>query len=498
MQRYIVTLLLTLLPAMASAQVVVLAPPGSPQATPPDVGPRIVKLSLSPAAEPMPALKYELLPPLSQRTPGNAAPYYYRAVLWLSDHQQELDKQYIENQEAWTEGPLDQLDKEQVRKWVQAHRMPLENLKTAVYREYCDWDWRIQDLRGQETIGFILEEVQRARGLARVLQMKARLELAEGKLDEALETLRHGYQLSRDVAQPPLLINALVGVAICRMMNDTLSELIDQPGAPNLYWAIASLPRPMIDFRPALRTEMELPEKLFPFLKDAETAQRTPEEWQKVLVAAYSDLRFLDVNVTSGNSWLDRLGSAAVLARAYPVAKGDLMASGYDPQKLDQMPVAQVVAIQSARVLKYSYHEIFKCMLLDYPDSAIRLSQTNDRLIRDGYLRPGLGQRDPLMLTGLLLPAVANVNVASIRSARDLAALQTLEALRMHLAASGKLPQTLAEISVVPVPKNPATGQPFPYEINGPAATLVVPSLLAPQTADHDAIRYVITADAAP
>jgi hypothetical protein len=499
MQRHIVTLLLTLLPAVASAQVTPPAPAGLPPAPAPDAGPRIVRLSLAAAAEPNPALKYELLPPSTQRTPGNAAPYYYRSILWLSENQKELDKQYLEHEQAWTEGPLDKLDKEQVRKWVQAHRMPLENLRTAVYRESCDWDWRIQDLRGQETIGFILEEVQRTRGLARVLQVKARLEMAEGKLDEALETLRHGYQLSRDVAQPPLLVNALVGVAICRMMNNSLEELIDQPAAPNLYWAIASLPRPMIDFRPSMRTEMELPEKLLPFLKDAETAERTPEEWQKLLVTAYSDLRFLDVNVTTGNSWLDRLGSAAVLARAYPAAKADLMAAGYDRQKLDQMPVAQVVAIQSARVLKYSYHEIFKCMLLDYPDSAIRLKETNDRLIRDGYLRPGLGQRDPLMLTGLLLPAVSNVNVASIRSARDFAALRSLEAIRMHLASSGKLPQTLEEISVVPVPKNPATGQPFPYEVKEQVATLIVPSLLAPGASlERDAIHYVITADAAP
>lgn len=498
MKYSFVPLLLTLLSTVASAQVAVLAPAGPSQATdvPAEVGPRIVMLSLSPAAEPMPALEYELLPSLSQRTPGNAAPYYYRSVLWLSERQQELDEQYIQHEEAWTNGPLDKLDKEQVRKWVQAHRIPLENLKTAVYREYCDWDWRVQDLRGQETIGFVLEEVQRARGLARVLQVKARLEMAEGKLDDALETLRHGYQLGRDAAQPPLLINTLVGAAISAMMNETLVELIDQPGAPNMYWAIAGLPRPLIDFRPALRSEMELPEKLFPFLKDAESVERTPEEWQKLLVTGYRDVELLQEGPSPGASWLDSLAMTAMMAKNYPAAKAELIKSGMDAERVEKMPVGQVLAIQSSRVIRYSYHEIFKCMLLDYPDSAQRLKETNDRLIRDGYLRPGLGQKDPLGLTGLLLPAVSNVNQASIRLARNLAAIQTLEAIRMHMAAhGGQLPKSLAEITVVPVPNNPATGEPFSYELRGAEARLISPTLQVEN--QRDAIHYLITASPA-
>ena len=490
--KSLIACLLFSIPAAVWAQVTAIAPT-TPQAE--AAGPRIVRLSLSPAAEPSPALKYELLPSSSERKPGNAAPFYYRAVMRLNDIQQDLEKQYVENEEAWVRGPLDNLDKEQVRKWVAAHRLPLENLKTAVYREHCDWDWRVQDLRGEETIGFLLEEIQQARGLARLLRVKARLELADGKFDDALETLRHGYQLGRDVAQPPLLINALVGVAIARMMNDSLTELLDQPGAPNLYWAIAGLPRPFVDFRPALRTELELPEKLLPFLKDVETAQRTPQEWQKLVMAAYSDLKLLDVKVSSGNRWLDQLSSVAILARGYPMAKAELIAAGYDPARLDKMPAAQVVAIQSARVIRHAYHEIFKCTLLDYPDSAIQLREVNDRLVREGYLGAGLSQKDPLMLTGLLLPAVSNVNIASIRSARDLAALQTLEALRMHLAASGKLPSSLEEVTAAPVPKNPATGKPFPYEVKNGEATLVAPSLSGGEGDQRDAIHYVIIVD---
>ena len=41
----------------------------------------LVKLTLTPAAEPVPALRHKLLPDQWEQTPGNAAPYYYRALL---------------------------------------------------------------------------------------------------------------------------------------------------------------------------------------------------------------------------------------------------------------------------------------------------------------------------------------------------------------------------------------------------------------------------------
>jgi hypothetical protein len=391
-----------------------------------------------------------------------------------------------------------------LRKWVNSHGQALGNLKTAVYRESCDWDWRIGDLQGQETISFLLGEVQQARELGRVLHVKARLEMAEGKLDQALETIRQGYQLSRDVAQPPLMISELVGVALCSQMNGALVELIDQPGAPNLYWALAGLPEPMIDFRPGLRMEMELPEKLFPFLKDAETAERSAEEWQRLLMTGFKELEALQDGPSSGTQWLDRLAITAIMARNYPAAKAELIKSGMDPEKVEKMPVAQVLAIQSSRVIRYSYHEIFKCMLLDHPHSSRKLQETTDRLLREGYLRPGIGQKDPLGLTGLLLPAVSNINQASIRLARNLAALRNLEAIRMHMAGNdGKLPASLAEITVVPVPGNPATGEPFGYDRQGDEATLIVPPVLVAQKEGRvaedlrDTIHYVITVEAA-
>jgi hydroxypyruvate isomerase len=54
---------------------------------------------------------------------------------------------------------------------------------------------------------------------------------------------------------------------------------------------------------------------------------------------------------------------------------------------------------------------------------------------------------------------------AEIRLHSNFAGLQTIEALRLHAAANGgRLPKTLEEVTIIPIPLNPATEKPFPYE----------------------------------
>ena len=76
-------------------------------------------------------------------------------------------------------------------------------------------------------------------------------------------------------------------------------------------------------------------------------------------------------------------------------------------------------------------------------------------------------------INSLLLPAVTNAVAAGSRSEVMTAANRVIEAIRMHAAANGgKLPQSLAEITVVPVPNHPQFGTPFPYRLEGDKAIL--------------------------
>ncbi len=481
-------LLLTLWPcAHAAAQPAALTPPDPQQ-------PTVVELLVVPAPEPRPALKYSLLPTPAERTPGNAATHYYRAMLIQKERPKEYWQEYSDKHQLWlAAAPGDETAKAELGKWLAPQRNVLEEVRLAAFRERCDWDIRLQDLRGLDAITFLLPEIQECRTLARTIQLQAHYELLDGRPDDALQTLCAGYQLARDTAQPPNLICGLVGVAIGSIMNDELLVLIRQSDA-NYYWALAALPEPLVDLRPAMQFEMNLPLQMFPFLKDAETAQRSQGEWRRMMIECLQGVDDIDGGPRSATPWRVELFAAGLVAKLYPLAKEQLLAEGLDRQRIEEMPVAQVVAIQTSRSLKYAFQEVFKLSHLPYHDAIARMPATLERLEAEGHLHGRLSGREGLPLTSLLLPAVSSVLQAEVRMARNLAALQTIEALRMQAAASGgKLPASLADVTIVPVPKNPATGQPFTYTLDtaAGAAAIDVPPLggLTPQ---QDGKRYVI------
>jgi hypothetical protein len=459
--------------------------------------PLTVELTVKPAPEPRPALKYRLLAVPSERTPGNAATYYYRALLHLTNMPQSHWKEYDDRSAAWLSTDRQTYPKEEVARWLQVYQhAPLHNLRIAANREYCDWDFRIQDLRGMETIGFLLREVQDMRSLARVVQIKAHHEIMEGQYEDALQTLRLGYQMAHDVAREPLLINALVGVAIAQMMNHELLALIEHSDV-NCYWAVASLPQPLIALRPALQYEMHMPYQLFPFLKDAATVERTPEEWRRTVVEFIQAIPLMESGAPSGiptKGWEGELVAALMVAKIYPVSKDALIAGGMDRDEVEAMPVGQVVAIHTAKSVEYAYQEVFKVALLPYDEASRRMPAVMERLSEEGLLRSdAMSGRGGLPIAGILLPAVSNVLHAEVRMGRNRAAIQAIEAIRMHAAVADNLPASLDEISVVPVPHNPATGEPFPYSFDAAteAATLEVPAL-GGQQPRQDGKRYVI------
>jgi hypothetical protein len=452
-----------------------------------------VELSIAAAPEPRPALKYRLLPTISERKPGNAALHYYRAILFLRQKPKEYWQEYTDHEKIWTEAPKAEFPKEQIANWLAAQRHVFTEIRHGAYKEHCDWDFRLQDVRGPQLYEFLLPEIQECRQLARSLRIKARYEIFDGRPDDALETLRWGYQLARHVAQPPLLVPGLVGLAISSVMNAELEHLIAE-SPHNYYWAIAGVPVPLVDLRPALEFEMNAPFQVFPFLKDPETAERSPDEWRRIVLQCLRDLAELGGH-QEFRGWQGELAAAALMAKLYPVAREALISAGLDSSKVESMPSSQVVAIHTARVTAAAYHDIFKLSLLPYDQAMARLPKTMDRLEKDVFKRDAMLQGNAgLPIANVFLPAVQAVLRADVRTARDIAALQAVEAIRLHAAAhGGQLPKSLADITAVPVPNNPATGQPFSYQLDSTAgtATLEVPTMV-PFQPRQDGKRYTI------
>ncbi|MBM4088073.1 MAG: hypothetical protein FJ276_01395 [Planctomycetes bacterium] len=153
-----------------------------------------------------------------------------------------------------------------------------------------------------------------------------------------------------------------------------------------------------------------------------------------------------------------------------PAAKQQLIDGGMDRATVDSMPVGQVVAIQSARTYRKVYQQSMKWTLLPYWQSHQQMRATFAELDAQGFLggRAGNmgGMPGAIPIASMLLPSIEPAVFAPVRLQRELAALQTIEALRMAAArADGRLPKSLDELSFAPTPIDQLTGRPVEYQL---------------------------------
>jgi len=439
--------------------------------------PATVKIVLWPAAEPRPALKYLLLPPLVDRKPGNAAVYYNRIpaerspLFGSSETWQKLSK--------WQEAPLAEIRRDEVRSTLQGLQPVLGDLDRAARCESCDW----QLLGRMESFFTVdLAEFQQTRSYARMLAPWVRLRIADGKFDDAVHGLQTGYALARDVAKAPTLVNGLVGCAIAGVMNRQLQEMIQQPGSPNLYWALRGLPRPLIDLGAGFEGERYLLTLSFPELRDLESKNYTPEYWQQLLERSTEQFyRF----VGGPKSPEEQIGAMAWLLRAYPRAKRFLVERGRSPAEVEAMPVPQVILLATVRSYEESRDDVFKWLALPYAEGSMRGDQ-------EALLRRRAGD-EIIPLASALLPAIIAPKSAEVRIDREIALFRVFEALRLFGAGhGGQLPQRLEEITEVAVPLDPVHGRPFGYHRQGDAAILEVIGRPGPMQY-WEGVRFEIT-----
>lgn len=440
--------------------------------------PAAVKIVLYPAAAPVPALKYQLLPPMIERRPGNAAVNYGKVTAEQSSffgNQQLQDKIG-----KWLEVPFHEFPKEEVRKEFQP---PLHFLKLATRCESCDWDLPIRE---EPFFSILLPDVQQSRTFGRILALQARVHIAYGEYDKAIEMLQMGFALGRHVAEQPVLVSALVGGAIHRQMLDRTRELIQQPAAPNLYWALSMLPRPMIDLRKAVEAEMCAVYLSFPELRDLVVKDYPRDYWTYLLDKIVDQLSAAESQTLAPGA--QRIFTTAKAVQGYPQARKWLLERGRTVEDVDKMPIAQVVLLNTMGTYDELRDDSSKWMFLPY-HQAIAGLQTAEQKLReitaDGH--------EALPLASLLLPAMTSVKKAEVRGEREFALLRALSALRLFASQHGRLPASLADITDVPVPEDPVHGAPFVYRAIGPtSAVLEAPS---PPGGDHrrlGTVRYEI------
>jgi len=129
--------------------------------------------------------------------------------------------------------------------------------------------------------------------------------------------------------------------------------------------------------------------------------------------------------------------------------------------------------------------DVFKWFNVPYWQARQRLQQADERI--NVYMND-LNSNFFLKF----MPALSRVYWHETKLSRNIAVLRCVEAIRMYAANhQGKLPASLSEITHVPIPINPLTGQDFSYELLGDKAVIDCPA--SPPGRPKDALRYEIT-----
>lgn len=414
----------------------------------------VIKLSVEARADSKPALKYLLLPQLRDMQPGNAVHGYL--ICFMEQNALYYNKEVVAEREKWLICPLSELPDNLADYGGSSSR----NADHAARLDGCDW--QILSKIKEHGISLLLPEIQQLRSLANVLKVRYRGQVKAGKFDDAIRTNQTLFALARHLGEHPTLIGNLVGLAIATIAIGPLEDFIQQPGAPNLYWALSQLPTSLIDLRKGVHGERMF---VYAEFKDFIDANQVWDEEQvrKVREATkkYSGLIGLSAEDDKQfETWmLERLKDDKWLTET----RKWLVEMGLTEARVKKYPPEQVL-----------FHNLVKKyeIIRDDGEKWIHLPFwiAEPELLKTGKAEDGASEEK---IVSSLVAAYRKVRRSQARVDQRIAMLRIVEALRLFAAANnGKLPASLDDIKV-PVPVDPFTGKAFQYQLDGATAKLI-------------------------
>jgi hypothetical protein len=459
------------------------------------------RLTVRAAPATRPALQYRLLPDPNERTAGNAAPVYLLSFLQALKVPQEERK--LDDADAARLGapeaekhdrlsfyqyevPLDRLTDAKVEQFLGKFASALTQFDVAARRDHCDWDLPTRELG----FGTLLPHLTSARDLANINSLRVRLAIARHDYRTAARGLQSGMSLGRDLGGggggggKPLLVEALVGAGIGALALEQAETLVQQPDAPNLYWPLAELPRPFVDMPASIREERTAMVRGLTGqseMRRMKEGRFSAEDWDGLIA------RLAHVNDAVGakRPLETKLGPVATAVVLYPAAKQYLVGRGVPAAEVDAMPVPAALARFYVESFEEWWDELLKWTNLPFWEAYPGMQRAED-----AYRKAETGFASNPLLT--LMPTVSLAYITGVKFDRQVAALQTVEALRNYAAThDGRLPANLTEITDTPAPADPTTGKPFNYRVEGDRVALESPP---PKGRDaRDGLRVEVT-----
>jgi hypothetical protein len=427
----------------------------------------VVHLAPASAVKQVGALHYHLLPGPLDRTPGNAAP------LWrLAGEAFHESKHKMTNPESeWAHTPaLKDLPRKEVRELLGHYPAALRLARQAARCERCDWE--MPPLTVQSIQEFVPQEgLQRGRTLINLLCIQYRLQLAEGRFEDAAETLQTGFAMARDYCESDSLIFNLVGIAFGAIMFGKVQEWMETPGSPNLYWALTGLPTSFLDIRRAVEHELNTFHRSYPRLRRLNRETLTERQADELLREVFTGLAKNVDQLPKELHWLRDLAEPKKIADRYPSARQHLLDLGRPAKEVDALPKSQVVLLYYLNEYERVRDDILKALTVPpWQGKSLMEDATQPFQAAGATGNPFLA---------LLLNAATKTYSAHVRLRHQIAGFRATEALRLYAAAhDGKPPAKWTDITDVPLPIDPATGKGFDelYEVkDGTGVLLFVP-----------------------
>lgn len=431
----------------------------------------VQQVILHPAAEPDPALRHQFWPAAETRIQGNAAPFVSRAVILLLERAPSSDQRqaYVDKYERWRKMPINELPVAEVKDHLNLYASAaLAELERAEPLMQIDYDLRLTELSIAEMVGTLLPEFQTMRELARMVQLRARVAVAEKRWDDFARDMRIGFRLSEVAGfSSDLLISRLVGYAISSVMMSVVQDAIQDPECPNLYWALATLPDSLFEIRKAIEFESILTAKLTSGFSELPPTPIGPIRARELIRMLADEATSLFGDAPYDLVKRDLLVGLAVVSLAEP-SRDLLEQTAVWSGRTDELSAPEAVLRATVLKLQRSRHQWLKWAMLpedrwhQYADRAETALKTDSA--------------DPDVFTTLaiqLIPAVTAAMRAAQRSTQQRNLLITMESLRMHASQTNQLPASIEELEPVPAWSDPLVNAAFLYKRQSPtSATL--------------------------
>ncbi|MHC4324290.1 MAG: hypothetical protein ACYSUX_08460 [Planctomycetota bacterium] len=204
----------------------------------------LVRLTIYPAKAGGLEKKYQLMVKVEDQIDSDAVPLYEKAVKSIP---KDFDQEQITE---WLKLPVEQLPQQQAEEALQKYLEPLKLVARAARCKECNWpEWKP---------GYQPVDLSGYRKLAYILRLWARLEISRRGYEGATIAMRTAFGMARHLGQAPMIIQALVGAAVGEVICREVEQFVQAKDSPNLYRALADLPRPFVDVEKAIENEKKV------------------------------------------------------------------------------------------------------------------------------------------------------------------------------------------------------------------------------------------------